>query len=236
MKRKIKEIHNKLSINKIDSYDSLINISTFNSVSKDRFIAELKKLNVHWDLEPVSINELLKQKSDLTNKVDNKIPTKSINKESSIGIDIQNINNLPVVKDPWEEPFYTDNFTKSEIAYCLKKENIYESFSGIYALKEAIFKVNQIEKKDINISYDENGKPKYKDFFVSISHDNEYSIAVAFLKLKENQKNQHNILDEIQKLEIKNYSLKRKIRINTILILFLIFSLLVLQFFPYRFD
>ena len=60
MKNKIKEIHNKLSSSKIDSFDSIISVSSFSSVLKDRFISELKKLDIDWDLEPTSINKLIK--------------------------------------------------------------------------------------------------------------------------------------------------------------------------------
>ena len=38
MKNKIKELHNKLSGTKIDSFDSVINTSSFSSVLKDRFV------------------------------------------------------------------------------------------------------------------------------------------------------------------------------------------------------
>ena len=131
MKNKIKKIHNKLSSSEIESFDSVINIQSFSSVLKDRFVSELKKMNIYWDLEPTTINKLVKKREvteTVTNKSKLSVSETQIENGMHIGIDLQFISDLPVVKDPWEDQFYKDNFNKNEIILFLKKKNIFESF------------------------------------------------------------------------------------------------------------
>jgi len=214
MKNKIKEIYNKLSSSEIDSFDSVINTSSFSSVLKDRFVSELKKLNIHWDMSPTTINKLVKSVK-ATNSSSNSskltIPETKIDNGIYVGIDLQFINHLPVVKDPWEDQFYKDNFNKNEIAHCLKKKNIYESFAGIFAIKEAIYKIDGTEKKDIKLKFLKDGKPINSKYSISISHDEDYAVGVAVLNKEKNYLNEirelntkidHNS-DSINKLEIK---------------------------------
>lgn len=184
IKNNIKEIHNKLSQTKIDSFKSIISASTFSSILKDRFVAELKKMNIVWDLTPTTIDELVKgNKTSKFNKINSEIVANQIkfDKNINIGIDIQLISNLPISKDPWEDQFYIDNFNKNEITHCLKKKNIYESFAGIFALKEAIYKIDKTNKKDVKIKFLKNGKPINDKYSISISHDKEYAIGIAVL-------------------------------------------------------
>tara|TARA_B110000003_G_C16438913_1_gene453219 strand:+ start:40 stop:798 length:759 start_codon:yes stop_codon:yes gene_type:complete len=199
MKNKIKEIHNKLSSSKIDSFDSTISTSSFSSVLSDRFVSELKKMKINWDLNPTTINKLANNKT--TNSSANKseiiIPETKSNKNIDVGIDIQLISSLPVVKDPWEDQFYKDNFKKNEIAHCLKKKNIFQSFAGIFALKEAIYKIDGTEKNDITIKFSKDGKPVSSKYSISISHDHEYAIGIALLNQEKNY------LIEIERLNNK---------------------------------
>lgn len=116
-----------------------------------------------------------------------------------LGIDIIEIervkNNIITYGDKFLSRIYTEN----EIAYCKnKKKNMYESFAGKFAAKEAIYKcINNSENilsfKDIEIIKEEkNNKPKviihnenYKKLNgkikISISHNNTMATAVAVL-------------------------------------------------------
>ena len=184
MKNKIKEIHNKLSNSNIDSFESIISTSSFSSILKDRFVSELKKMNIIWDLDPTTINKLTNnKKASQPSNVNPDIVTSKVisNKNIGIGIDIQLVSSLPITKDPWEDDFYKDNFNKNEIVHCLKKKNTYESFAGIFALKEAIYKIDKTEKNQIKIKFSKEGKPISNKYSISISHDNNYAIAVAVL-------------------------------------------------------
>jgi phosphopantetheine--protein transferase-like protein len=245
MKNKIKEIHNKLSQNEIKSFDSVISASSFNSVLRDRFISELKKNNIIWDLSPTTINKLVNANNNISSAAkDPKIEVvdENINRNFGIGIDIQFIGSMPISKDPWEDQFYIDNFNKNEISHCLKKKNIYESFAGIFALKEAIYKIDKTEKLDIKITFSKDGKPLNDKYSISISHDNDYAIAVAILYEKQNNDLKFkDFNDKIQKkirliddnLNSTKYS--KKDYIIFFMIISIILYLLLTDFFLYLF-
>ena len=216
MKTKIKEIHNKLSNSKIDSFDSVLTSSSFSSVLLDRFTSELKKINVIWDLEPTTINKLIennKPNNSKSKKSQIVIPEISTKKHPGIGIDIQLISSLPDVKDAWEEQFYKDNFSKIEITHCLKKKNVLQSFAGIYAVKEAIYKIDGTEKDNIRLTFSKEGKPNCSRYSISISHDSDYAIGVAIRNQENDAKKE---IDQLHEKIKKNNNLIEKIetRIN----------------------
>lgn len=103
--------------------------------------------------------------------------------ENSIGIDIEKINQMPVVTDYRADEFYKMNFSSSEIAYCILRPEPLVSFAGLFAAKEAIVKANNqfknISFNQINIDHLPDGKPVHNQFNISISHSNEMAIAVA---------------------------------------------------------
>jgi holo-[acyl-carrier protein] synthase len=111
-----------------------------------------------------------------------------------IGIDIVKIERFREKKIFENQSFYEKIFTKSEISYCKRFIDPYPHFAGKFALKEAIQKsinenliFNKIETFHSNSRPKiklEGSKEKYK-FVISISHENEYAIAIALSK-KEN--------------------------------------------------
>jgi len=100
-----------------------------------------------------------------------------------LGVDILQISKLPHVNDFRESSFYIENFSISEFSYCLLKADPYKSFAGKFAAKEAIVKANNDFKnrsfKEIEILNDEYGKPYFNNFSISISHEDDYAIAIA---------------------------------------------------------
>jgi phosphopantetheine--protein transferase-like protein len=119
---------------------------------------------------------------------------------SSIGIDIENIESLPKTKDFRNEGFYTDNFSEKEIAYCILQPNAYASFAGLFAAKEAIVKANnQYKNSKFNqliITHNAQGKPAFEGVNISISHTNDSAVAVAVAVVIEN--NATTIIKEIE--------------------------------------
>jgi phosphopantetheinyl transferase (holo-ACP synthase) len=103
--------------------------------------------------------------------------------ELPVGIDIENVSSLPVVKDFREDAFYTMNFAPAEIAYCILQPSPYASFAGLFAAKEAIIKAdNAFTNKPFNsivIDHLPEGRPVYPGFQLSIAHTTDTAIAVA---------------------------------------------------------
>jgi phosphopantetheine--protein transferase-like protein len=116
-------------------------------------------------------------------------PTTNIG--TAIGIDIEHDDNLPASTDPWSEAFYTENFTRAEIAYCQRQREPKLSFCGIWSAKEAAVKTGLFPGArlfDLEIFHDEAGRPKLRnngrdhiarECVVSISHSRSTAVAVC---------------------------------------------------------
>lgn len=100
-----------------------------------------------------------------------------------VGIDMEDIANMPVVTDYREEKFYTDNFSDKEISHCILQVNPLASFAGKFAAKEAVVKADNTYQStsfnEIEILNNDAGKPVFKDFSISISHTETQAIAIA---------------------------------------------------------
>ncbi|MEO7044245.1 MAG: 4'-phosphopantetheinyl transferase superfamily protein [Ferruginibacter sp.] len=105
------------------------------------------------------------------------------NEAAGVGIDIENVSEMPVVNDFREDEFYTMNFTPQEISYCILQPGQYASFAGLFAAKEAIVKADNSYKQytfnTIFIDHLPGGKPVFEGFNISISHTEDVSVAVA---------------------------------------------------------
>ena len=109
-----------------------------------------------------------------------------------VGIDISNISDFKKIPFDTKSGFYKKLFQQSEIDYCLKFKDSSSHFAGKFALKEAVKKsIND----DIYISKIETfhikSKPMIKlldfkkkySFQVSVSHENDYAIAIVISEL-----------------------------------------------------
>jgi phosphopantetheine--protein transferase-like protein len=111
----------------------------------------------------------------------------------SVGIDIEHFENLPAASDPWTEPFYLENFTPPEIAYCQRQPNPRESFCGLWCAKEAVMKscLEFFNRRplELEITHDTQGRPfltmlrdgkpaTRSGCDLSISHSHGVSVAV----------------------------------------------------------
>jgi phosphopantetheine--protein transferase-like protein len=101
-----------------------------------------------------------------------------------VGIDIEDVLNMPATDDYRGDKFYADNFSQQEISYCILQTDPRVSFSGKFAAKESIIKADNgykdIPFSQIEILNDKEGKPFFGEFSLSISHTSNCSIAVAF--------------------------------------------------------
>ena len=112
-----------------------------------------------------------------------------MNHPFNIGIDIVNVSRFKKKSLRNNLNFYKKIFSDSEINYCKKFSSPYEHFAGKCAIKEALIKsINEkISLHEINTSY-KNSKPIVKvkssldkkyNFIISISHENDFAIAVV---------------------------------------------------------
>lgn len=108
-----------------------------------------------------------------------------------IGIDIVNVNRFRKKPYTKNKTFYNKIFSDSEIKYCLSKKDPYIHFSGKFAAKESLIKALgiKIELKNIIIVNQNDGSVKVKSnlfsnkvVLVSISHEKDYAIALAFVE------------------------------------------------------
>ena len=105
-----------------------------------------------------------------------------------VGIDIEKISRFSKLKFENHERFYKKIFTEDEIKYCLSKSNPYQHFASRYCVKEAVTKTlykEYFEYKNIKIKIKKNkpilSLPNDTDWIISMSHTDEYAIAVVIL-------------------------------------------------------
>lgn len=107
-----------------------------------------------------------------------------------IGIDIIKINRFKRIPFEKRPSFYKKIFSKDEIESCLRFKDPYTHFAAKFAVKEALKKsiTRKVDLLDIETDYKDN-KPIVKiknnynySFKISISHDDDYAIAVVISK------------------------------------------------------
>lgn len=107
----------------------------------------------------------------------------SNDKHFCVGIDIENINSFPIAEDYRENEFYKMNFSQQEISYCLLQKDPRISFAGKFSAKEALIKADNslinIPFYKLEILNNNEGRPIFNNFSLSVSHTSEYAIAFA---------------------------------------------------------
>ena len=100
----------------------------------------------------------------------------------AVGIDIQNIAEFSKLidgKDLKKSNFIKDYFTDKEIVYSESRPDAIETICGIYSAKESIRKAgNENDFKKIEITH-ANGRPVFKNYYISISHSAGLCVAVC---------------------------------------------------------
>jgi phosphopantetheine--protein transferase-like protein len=108
---------------------------------------------------------------------------------ATIGIDIEEVEYLPQADDYREHPFFQDNFTPEEIAYCIRQSDVRASLCGTWAAKEAIIKSGLVnaalgQLRLVEISRDGFGRPNFPNCSLSISHTASTAVAVCIATAK----------------------------------------------------
>ena len=104
-----------------------------------------------------------------TQQVMEALAQKVANKNSNVGVDVEDISAINIENDT----FLERNFTAQEISYCKGAPSPQSSFAGRWSAKEAVFKSLGVASKgagaamkEIEIVKDDNGAPtvKVRDF------------------------------------------------------------------------
>lgn len=199
---------------------------------------ELKNLINNKKSIPSKPDSLNNEKGDMSYSLAESV----INEKISIGFDIETVSKFPKVDDFREDIFYTDSFTPREISYCILKQDPYQSFAGKFAAKEAIIKTGKIEKvhklKDIEIQNDDDGRPVFRDFCLSISHTGTHAAACA-VWLEDGREDSvsnnkiANMENNVDQLNKEIYSLKAKLKFSNIFVAFILIAIVGLYLLEY---
>ena len=200
MNENIKEIvsrYLKIPVEQINETTEIGRNALVNSILVHRMYAAIAK-------EGFEINNYqeIKTYGALLNKISGEMQTENLvavsidkndhlqtgNQNSGIGIDIEEISNLPRTEDFREDEFYKMNFTSQEMAYSIIQPDPYGTFCGLFAAKEAIVKADNhfksIPFNKLFVHHLEDGKPVFDGFQISISHTKDMAIGVAIKEMK----------------------------------------------------
>lgn len=87
----------------------------------------------------------------------------NVSSDLACGIDIEIVEELPVVQDYWEDSFYTMTFTAAEIAYCLLQATPSIHFAARWCAKEALKKCDpsytQVAMNRLEVAFATTGAP-----------------------------------------------------------------------------
>ena len=191
--KKIVSEHTKISMEQLESETEIGRSVVNSSIILHRMYAAIAKAGIE-----IPGYQEIKTFGDLENKIsgisdqanpeihDMKIIPENLasaDQRPGIGIDIEEISMLPRASDFREDEFYKMNYTSEEIAYCILQPDPYASFAGLFAAKEAIVKADNNYKKftfnKMFIDHLPGGEPVFKNFKISISHAQNFSVAIA---------------------------------------------------------
>lgn len=100
-----------------------------------------------------------------------------------IGCDIQSIEEFRRAIDERDLKscaYLTDIFWPEEISYCENQADPVQSLCGLFAAKEAVFKMGFLSRSQkVLIRHDDEGRPSVDQADISISHSVDYCMAVA---------------------------------------------------------
>ena len=145
------------------------------------------------DDKNIIIDELNQEELLVNNSKDEVLNYLSSNENITVGIDIENIANLPdEIFDIKNKVFRSKIFSEFEIAYSILKPDPELTLLGIFSAKESIIKAigsrSECDFNDIEINYNNFGNPypivkgfDSKLFRLSISHSGNLAISICVL-------------------------------------------------------
>ncbi|NOY77662.1 MAG: holo-[acyl-carrier-protein] synthase [Calditrichaeota bacterium] len=124
---------------------------------------------------------------------------------AGIGVDIVSVKRMHTISQRWQSHFLQKIFSDAEIAYCTAKtgQAVSQSFAARFAAKEAFKKAltaagnaRPLNWKEVWVEHTREGVPVFRfsdplqqemngfDCHLSLSHENEFAIALVILETK----------------------------------------------------
>lgn len=159
----------------------------------------------------------------------------------SVGIDIEDISNIPSHVNYHSNAFFTENFSTEEILYCIQQPEPQASFAAKFSLKEAIVKADNskmgLRFRDIVIGNNCLNAPVHLGFALSVSHSqsNVVAIAIKLVTPESEPTTASRCISEEEVIKIviaNNDEYKNKLR-NTLNLLKLVFCFNIFSFIAY---
>jgi len=155
----------------------------------------------------------------------------------SIGVDIQNIKELfpaGIPLDPKSDAELLGIFTIKELSYSQSRAHPLQTLTGLFAAKEAIQKCSEdkLNLTDIEILPDANGRPHTSGYSISISHSQDYAVAIATNGDKKNMdKNDVTLTNNVIPIGITSNAIQpvNKKTFRSLIIPFLVAFLVILE-------
>lgn len=139
-----------------------------NSLGEAKLRSGLKRLNLQLPIRsrPITFGELYDLLSGTTPSEQAAPMTfPALLTDLHVGLDVQEIGELPQSNDYWEDAFYQGHFDKSEIAYALIQPEPRIHFAGFWCAKEALRKCDRgfahISPALTFVAHEDNGSPYF---------------------------------------------------------------------------
>ena len=156
------------------------------SGQKARYFAWCSENNLEYRLgEDASPSEAATDTSGLPQNATYPPEVGSLVSLRGVGIDLQEVSELfpELPSSPKSDPALKDIFTLRELSYAEGADDVRQTLAGIFAAKEAVYKVLGTREKrrfrDVEILPDEHGIPSLEGYHLSVSHSGGFAIAVA---------------------------------------------------------
>lgn len=121
-------------------------------------------------------------------------PARALPGNTGLGMDMQEIEDMPVAADFLTHEFYSSHFTPAEIATAVLRPNPRAHLCGIFCAKEAAKKSHSsllnLRMTDFSVSHDKEGRPLLRlaesvtpewpfQFILSITHTRQFAAATC---------------------------------------------------------
>lgn len=151
-----------------------------------------------------------------------------------IGVDIQSVSELfplGMPSDPKSDPELLSIYTFKELSYAETRPNPLQTLTGLFAAKEAILKcsTNESSLANLEILPDLTGRPNIEGYSVSISHSQDFAVAIATSNFSINKNRDINLKDKDQECKLASASAVERKHFKDYIIFAVVLGLFIVE-------